>query len=255
MIRGKVNKKLLPMIPVSVKKRDGNWMELNVLLDTGSEVGFMMAPATANDYDSLAATIGLPAELFDVKLLLGESHWSVTAKILKTDDVSGLIGPRLLLNRRITINVVENGLVEIGQIPEPSRFAGIRSLVRKRKPSLEYYCNLPWSNLKVRDSRGKWQPLTVNVDTGDNGELSLPPSLVERFGLWLPGKSRVNTTDGPTNMSCGKATICWQGNPLPVTCTQHEEEKPPLIGMELLQGKRITIDVKADDLQPVVEIA
>ena len=51
MIKGIVSGHLLPMIPVSLKKLDGDWQNLNILLDTGSEVGFMLPETTASRHD------------------------------------------------------------------------------------------------------------------------------------------------------------------------------------------------------------
>ncbi len=120
------------MVPVNVKKLDGDWQELSILLDTGSEFVFMLAETTAselgiavrNDRDS-PASIGPIPRLDDsmpmpphwVKLQLEGIPRVAKNKILKTDDFAGAIGPSLLSNRRITIDVVRNGSVEIDQIP------------------------------------------------------------------------------------------------------------------------------------------
>ena len=180
----------------------------------------------------------------------------VEAQILKTDDFSGAIGPDLLLNKRITVDVVENELVEIDEIPEPTPFDRIRGLIRRPErqwPSSEYVWNLPWTNLKVRDSAGEWQPLTANVDTGNSQQLSLPTSYVERFGLRLPGKCQVRTSDGPSDASCGDVEVVWQGSERTVRCIQWQKLDRPIIGMKLLSGKRITIDL--DQCAPMVNIA
>ena len=132
MIQGIVNELLLPMVPVKVKKLDEDWQELDFLLDTGSEFDSMLAETTASelgiavryDRDSPASIAPIP-RLDDsipmpphwVKLQLEGNSRVAKNKINKTDDFAGAIGPSLLLNRRITIDVVRNGAVEIGQIP------------------------------------------------------------------------------------------------------------------------------------------
>ena len=270
MIRGKVNKKLVPMIPVSIKKPNWDWLELNVLLDTGYGGEFMMALATLRDFYNLSSIDQIPylgnsmsTPYKWVELKLDENPTKeVKAEIIKPNHFPGVIGPSLLLSKRIVIDVEEDGLVEIDWIPRPirptlpTRLLGLIRKPKRKRPSCEYRWKLPWVNLKVRDSTGEWQPLTVNVDTGDDGELSLPPSLVERFGLKLPYKCRVNTPCGPLDTCCGKVKIFWEGNPCTVQCVQLQEKNPPLIGMNLLRGKRITIDLSYDYMgQSFVEIA
>ena len=273
MIRGIVNEHLLPMVPVNVKKLNGDWQELSILLDTGSEFGFMLSETTASELgiavrynrDSPASTgpilrpgDSMPMPPHWVELLLEGIPRVVEDNTLKTDDFAGVIGPSLLLNRRITIDVVRNGAVEIDQIPSPTLLDRIRSLILKherQRPSLEYVWQLPWIDVSIRDSRGRWRHFSANVDTGNSEQLSLPPSYVERFRLRLPDKCRLNTPDGPINASCGEVEIFWQGSPCTVQCIQHQQEKPPLIGTKLLSGNRITIDVDVDYVPPRVEIA
>ncbi len=261
------------MVPVNVKKVDGGWQELSILLDTGSEFGFMLAETTANEHGIAVrynrdspASIGpilrpgdsMPMPPLWVKLQLEGIPRVVEIKILKTDDFAGVIGPSLLLDRRITIDVVRNGPVEIDQIPPPTFLDRIRCLILKherQRPSLKYGWQLPWIDVAIRDSKGKWRCFSANVDTGNSEQLSLPPSYVERFGLRLPDKCWVNTSDGPINASCGEVEMFWQGSPCTVQCIQHQQGKPPLIGMKLLSGNRITIDVEVDYVPPRVEIA
>ena len=76
MIKGIVSGYLLPMIPVSLKKLDGDWQNRNILLDTGSEVSFMLAETTASqhgiairlDYNSPASIVSVQ-RLGNLKLL------------------------------------------------------------------------------------------------------------------------------------------------------------------------------------------
>ena len=273
MIRGIVNERLLPVVPVSVKTLNGDWQELSILLDTGSEYGFMLSEAKATELDiavrynrDSSAFVGPMPSLDDSMPI--SPHWIEVRlegiprvaknKIIRADDFAGVIGPSLLLNRRITIDVVRGGVVEIDKIPTSSLLDRIRSLIRKherQRPCLEYIWQLPWTDVSIRDNRDMWRRFSANVDTGSNGQLSLPPSYVEEFRLRLPGKRQLNTPDGPIEASCGEVEICWQGKPRIVQFTQHQEDKPPLIGMKLLSGNRITIDVDVDYVPPRVGIA
>ena len=264
MIRGFVNKALLPIIPVSIKKMNRDWQEFEVLLDTGYGGEFMIALATLRDFYNLPSIDQIPYPYERIELKLDGNPREVEAEIIKPDDFSGVIGPSLLLGRRIVIDVEENGLVEIDWIPMPTRptlLTRLTSILHrpyksKQQPSDDYRWKLPWANLKVRDNKGVWQPRTVNVDTGDSGKLSLPPSLVEEFGLRLPDKCRVYTPCGPLDTCCGEVEIFWQGNPCTVQCVQLQEKNPPLVGMKLLRGNRITIDLSYEDMgRSFVEIA
>ena len=221
--------------------------------------------AIRHDYNS-PASIGpiqrsgnsMPTSPCWVELELEGTSRVVEAHILETDDFPGVIGPDLLLNRRITINVEKSGAVEVDCIPAPTPLARIRSLFRRpkrKRPSLEYAWKLPWRDVVIKDGEGGWRHFSANVDTGNSEQLSLPPSKVEEFGLRLPDKCRVNAPDGSFDASCGEVEICWQGSPCTVKCIQHQEKNPPLIGMKLLRGNRITIDVDVDYLPPVVEVA
>ena len=134
------------MVPVSVKKLDGDWQKLSILLDTGSEVGFMLAETTVSqhsiairhDYNSPASIgplqrsgNGIPMPPCWVELQMEGNSRVVEVQTLKTDDFSGVIGPTLLLNRRVTIDVVNNGAVEIDWISASTPLDRIRSLIRR----------------------------------------------------------------------------------------------------------------------------
>lgn len=264
------------MVPVRVKKLDGDWQELCFLLDTGSDFDSMLAETMASELGIAVryepdspASIG-PIPRLDDSMLM-PSHWVelqlegiprvAKNKILKTDKIAGAIGPSLLLGRRITIDVVRNRAVKIDQIPPPTFLDRIRSRILKherQRPSPEYCWRLPWIDVAIRDSKGKRRCFSANVDTGNNEQLSLPPSYVKNFGLRLPDKCWVNTPDGRINASCGEVEMFWQGSPCTVQCIEHEQEKPPLIGMKLLRDRRITIDIDVDYgyyVPPRVEIA
>ncbi len=278
MISGFVNDHLLPIIPVSVKRLDENWENLDILLDTGADTGLMLGRATVERHGialspgrNVPATID-PGELpgnsitispFWVELILEEHSQLVKADIREMHKLSGLLGTDFLQDRTITMDVVKDGAVNIDRIPappSPSFLARLRSGLRK--PKLQYYPSqnpklprkLPWAEVTIKDSKRRSQTIYANVDTGDNGQLSLPPSEVERLGLRIRDKFRVNTIDGEVDASCGEVEIVWQGIPRTVECIQRQELDRPIIGMKLLSGNRITIDFDCVS-QPAVEIA
>ena len=257
------------MVPIKVRKLDGNWQELCVLLDTGAEVGFTLAETTARELGiamapdrDAPATID-PANLPDGAIFISP-YWvelegyprRVEAEIREKLRFSGLIGADLLQGRRITMDVRENGIVNIDRIPSPSRRRGRLRKSQRQQPSSEYpplSMKLPWADVTIKDGEGRCQTIGANVDTGDNGDLSLPPSDVERLGLGLFGKCWVDTINGPVNESCGEVEIVWLGRHRRAQCIQRQDLDRPIIGMNLLSGKRITIDF--DYVQPCVEIA
>ena len=258
MISGIVNEKLLPIIPIRVKKLDGAWQKLSVLLDTASDRGLVLRRATAirhgiaiaPDRNALA-TID-PADLPSNSISISH-YWvelegyprPVEAEIREKLHFSGLLGTDLMQGRRITMDVREKGTVNIDRIPSPSRRrSGLRKSQLQHRSS-EYpplSMKLPWADVTIKDGEGRCQTISANVDTGDNGKLSLPPSHVERFGLGLLAKCWVNTINGPVNASCGEVEIVWQGCHRTVQCIQRQDLDRPIIGMKLLSGKRITID-------------
>ena len=273
MISGALNENLLPTIPVGFKKLAGEWQEFKILLDTGSEYDLMIAESAVRQYriglrpycnsPVLMDPLQLPSKAvltspFWVDMMLDGNPKIVKAEFLETDVFPGAIGPSLLLNRRITVDAVRNGAVRIDWIPVPMSLDRIQSLVRKpewQEPSPDYRWQLPWVDVAIKDNRGRWQRFSANVDTGDSSQLSLPPSKVEQFNLMLADRCWVNTPNGPLLASCGEVEMFWQGSMCTVECIQRLEENPPLIGMKLLRGNRITIDLNVDHLTPAVRIA
>ncbi len=229
-------------------------IQLGVALKHYPESSDYISPELLADNSIITPRLPLWADL----LLEENPKAAKVYQILKHDRFSVVIGPGLLSNRRVIIDVVENGLVEIDWIPDPnpSPLDQIRGLIHKPEPQpcySEYRWMLPWTTLKIRDSRSNWHPLTVNVDTGDNRELSLPPRLVKEFGLCLPDKDSFTDPDGPLETNRGEVEIFWQGRPRKVQCTQSREKNPPLVGMKLFLGNRIIIDNY--NRQPVVKTA
>ena len=104
------------------------------------------------------------------------------------------------------------------------------------------YRNLPRTSLQIRDGEGDWHTIWVNVDTGSSEELGLPSSWVSRLGLRLPNESQMETVNGPLAGHSGKFEIIMEGERHCIECFSRNDGAPPLIGMKLLEGNRITID-------------
>ena len=269
MIRGYVSRHLAPMIPASIRKEDGGCQRLELLLDTGFYGDLTLTHDTVHRY---GLAIGfdhsrLTSNRFlqgpeTVELFLEEASRTVSAQIRKELLFPGLLGTALLLRRRITVDVVENGAVNIDWIPSPSFYDRILQKLytpkrqrssQENPPSWAVMNALPWINLSVRDSRGRCHTFGANVDTGNNGELSFPPTLVDELGLRLSGTCQRYLDGGLVVVPCGEVEVTWQGRQFPVQFIQQPEDDRPIVGMELFRGHRITIDV--DFAGPPVRIS
>jgi clan AA aspartic protease len=96
--------------------------------------------------------------------------------------------------------------------------------------------------LRVSVTNGQEQEIEAVVDTGFNGFLTLPSALISSFGLPTRGSRQATLADGQTvRLDVYRATIIWDGQPRDVLVLA--AEGGPLVGMSLLQGFRLTVDV------------
>ncbi len=80
------------------------------------------------------------------------------------------------------------------------------------------------------------------IDTGFNGFLTLPGSAVHALGLPLVGNRRATLADGSVAiLDAHMATVLWGGQTREVLVLK--ADGAPLIGMALLNGHRIIVDV------------
>lgn len=87
--------------------------------------------------------------------------------------------------------------------------------------------------------------LEAIIDTGYNGYLTLPSPLVTILGLPLAGYRRGMLADGTvTRLAVHLASIVWNGRQKEVLVSQ--AAGAPLVGMSLLEGNRLTMDVLED---------
>ena len=185
---------------------------------------------------------------FWFELMWEECPRKVKAKVGDLRKCSGLLGTNLLQYRRLTIDVVENGAVKIERLHSldplghpTSRFdMPTKHRHSAKDPSLSR--KLPWKEIAVIDVEGKRQTISANIDTGDDGALTLPPSHVDSFELTLPNDCVVNTINGEVDALCGDVEIVWQGCHRSAECIQREDVDRPIIGMKLLSDNRITVD-------------
>ena len=82
------------------------------------------------------------------------------------------------------------------------------------------------------------------VDTGFTGYLTLTPTNVRDLELPYTRNRRVRLADGSTrSLAMRVAQVDWDGQMRSVPV--FESESQPLLGMAMLWGKRVTIDVWA----------
>lgn len=81
------------------------------------------------------------------------------------------------------------------------------------------------------------------IDTGFTGYLTLPADVVRALALSGSGFVEVELADGGTAaLDVYDAHVLWRGRERPVPV--YEAEGGPLVGMSLLRGSRLTVDVE-----------
>lgn len=97
--------------------------------------------------------------------------------------------------------------------------------------------------LTVRGPAGQEQEIEAIIDTGFDGWLSLPSSVVGVLGLVWRQRGRALLADGGESVfDIYEATVDWDGQArrIPVD----EAETTPLIGMSLLEGYELAVQVQ-----------
>ncbi len=109
----------------------------------------------------------------------------------------------------------------------------IRGTVRNREALIE---------LEVSDPGQPVAKLEAVIDTGYNGYLTLPYDLVTALQLPFAGHRRGTLADGSvTRLDVYLASVVWHGQQKDVLISQ--AAGTPLVGMSLLAGSRLTMDV------------
>jgi clan AA aspartic protease len=98
--------------------------------------------------------------------------------------------------------------------------------------------------LTVRGLRGQRRTTTAVIDTGYNGSLSLPPALIRSLGLPWRRRGRALLADGSeTLFDIYEATVVWHGHRLRIPVD--EADTDPLVGMALLNGNELNLQIRA----------
>ena len=96
--------------------------------------------------------------------------------------------------------------------------------------------------LRIRAANGREHECRALIDTGFNGYLALPTSLVTDWGLSLTGSARAVLGDGSDAvLSLSEAAVRWDGRRRVVDVLAVADGT--LVGMSMLKGYRLNVDV------------
>lgn len=95
----------------------------------------------------------------------------------------------------------------------------------------------------VRGAHGQEAEVEAVIDTGFTGFLTLPARLIAMLGLSFAGTTRAALADGSeVSMDVFEATVLWDERDRGVLVLA--AEGATLVGMALLSGHRVTLDVQ-----------
>jgi clan AA aspartic protease len=96
--------------------------------------------------------------------------------------------------------------------------------------------------LSICGSDGKVYTQDAIIDTGFNGWLSLPPDLIAQLNLKWKRRGRAILGDGSECVfNVYEAILVWDGNCLTIPIDEADSE--PLVGMSLMEGYQLTVQV------------
>jgi clan AA aspartic protease len=97
--------------------------------------------------------------------------------------------------------------------------------------------------LTVKGPRGREQEIGAVIDTGYTASLTLPPAVIRALGLRWQTVDRVKLADGSTCMfDVYEGKVVWDGKERQILID--EADADPLVGMRLLKGYELRIQVR-----------
>ena len=107
------------------------------------------------------------------------------------------------------------------------------------------------ATLRVEGPSGRAEEIEVLIDTGYSGFLALPETKVEELELVFIGEGLAILADGrQTRFDVYDALILWDGGARPVEVDATGSRA--LVGMALLEGHRLVVEVVEGGLVEVV---
>jgi clan AA aspartic protease len=112
----------------------------------------------------------------------------------------------------------------------------------------------PIISISLYDSEGNIYTQDAIVDTGFNGWLSLPPDLISQLNLKWKRRGRAILGDGSECVfNVYEAVLVWDGNLLTIPIDEADSE--PLVGMSLMEGYQLMVQVFEDGSVELSKIA
>jgi clan AA aspartic protease len=100
--------------------------------------------------------------------------------------------------------------------------------------------------LIVRGPAGKEQEVEAIIDTGFDGWLSLPSSIISSLDLMWRRRGRALLADGSESIfDIYEAVVIWDSEARRIPVDQ--AETTPLVGMSLLEGYELTVQAQAGE--------
>ena len=97
--------------------------------------------------------------------------------------------------------------------------------------------------LAVRGSEEREEEVEAIIDTGFNGFLTLPPTLIVNLALPFAGTTRATLGNGSeAQMDIYEAQVLWEGQERSILVL--EAEGNALLGMSMLADCQVTIEVR-----------
>ena len=98
--------------------------------------------------------------------------------------------------------------------------------------------------LKVKGLRGREQEIEAVIDTGYTASLTLPPATIAALGLRWRSMDRFALADGSECLfDVYVAKVEWDGKVRTILVDEADTE--PLVGMRLLRGHELKMQVRA----------
>ncbi len=96
--------------------------------------------------------------------------------------------------------------------------------------------------IAIADSSGRLWPVEAIIDTGFVGDIALPSNVIRHLGLIRTGRMDFVLAHGESaRLDIYEGRLLWHDRLRDVVVT--EADGVPLIGIRLLSGSRVTMDV------------
>ncbi len=93
----------------------------------------------------------------------------------------------------------------------------------------------------MENATGSEEEVEAVIDTGFDGELTLPSGTIRRLGYPYAGSAGGTLADGnEVQFDYHEGRVLWHGTARPVAVIAAEGQ--PLVGMALLRGSRLTME-------------